>query len=387
MDKIDTFDEELKKLEKMNQTIYMMIVANRNKDRLAASLFQEELIGRLEEFEGIIPYRGTIEGLLQIRDNHRDRLKEKYKEESRERMNKLFCLDNKDYYIEDKEKSQYFNVVRMAADGDYYGWWYDLLDSKLSIERRSSMLIDMLSLDYGYGYDTFFSCASYHKVDDKIKEIFKYINETPNFKYGVFQRLLKQNSSVIGYLQENGYVDFAHNCGDTQIVLFYLLRDQTRLTKSFIAVYNSLTDQEKRYYISEIINYSGDSVSIVVDIARDLKFKPLKHTVDYFSNYAINNFDRINRKWGIEDYREDISNALIRKASNKKEYKEYKKYVEDFLARTDYKKHLEEKELNELEVAIGRLDLSTALYGINDKLQEEYPGKMKLKNIDFKKQS
>lgn len=386
MDKINEFDKELERLKEMNKTIYMMIVASRNKDGLAASIFQEELVEKLEKFEDIIPCRGTIKELLEIRDNYKDNLYEKYKEESRKRLSPLLYLDSKDRYIDDEEKNEDYNVVEMAVYGDTYDWWYDLIGSNLSLKRRSSILIDILSVDFHY--DSFLECASYHNLDDKIKEIFRYINETPDFKYEVFIRLLKQRSFIIGFLQENGYVDFGHNCAaDTTQILAYLLCQDYGLTRSFIAVFNDLTEEEKEYYVPAIIRYSKANPSMVSNTACKLKFKPNKQIVDCFSDYTVNNFERIERELGLDFYREEVSQALIKKASNKKEYKEYKKYVEDFLEKTDYKKHLEEKELNELELSLGRLDLSTLLFKLDDKLQEEYPGKMKLKNIDFKKQS
>ena len=105
----------------------------------------------------------------------------------------------------------------------------------------------------------------------------------------------------------------------------------------------------------------------------------------------LNNIDEISNKYNIKYYRNDIADTLIRKARNKKEYKEYNKYVSEFLDKTDYQKILYERYIEELykeqelnKLKLKRKVLSTLLYNLNEKLQEEVPGKTKIKNIKFK---
>ena len=123
-----------------------------------------------------------------------------------------------------------------------------------------------------------------------------------------------------------------------------------------------------------------------------LDFKLTEDLVTNFTDKAAKYIDHIAWDGGIEGYRNDVSDLLIRKASNKKEYKEYKKYVNDFLDKTDYSKIMEERQ-KEIEkkqqeqqlLNAKRSELSTLLYNLNDKLQEEVPGKTRIKNIKLKK--
>ena len=380
MENTSEFVNDLKKTEKIFETVYMIIVANRKMDRLALELLKPQILKNLEEIEDIIPYESTIESLLDIRNDYRDRLLEKYKDESHAIKSHILHLDDKDSYIDNQEKS--YNLVKMTDSDNSYNWWYELLKSKLSLETRSLMFIDMMVTSYDI--DSFLSCAKYYDVEEEIKEVLNNFNENQNLKRYAFIKLLKNNDSVISYMQEKGYLDFTNICGDAYQTLstVLVLSNSDTLTDTFDTIFNNISEVEKKDIIAMILNKKEKNVYIAWDIVEELNFKVTKDIIEMLSNHIRNNFEENQEK--IDYLREKISTGLIKKASNKEELKEYEKHVKHFLNQTDYQKYLNQQELKRQELATKRKELSTLLYNLNDKLQEEVPGKTIIKNINFK---
>jgi len=270
----------------------------------------------------------------------------------------------------------------MTDSDNSYNWWYELLKSKLSLETRSLMFIDMMVTSYDI--DSFLSCAKYYDAEEEIKEVLNNFNENQNLKRYAFIKLLKNNDSVISYMQEKGYLDFTNICGDAYQTLstVLVLSNSDTLTDTFDTIFNNIPEEEKKDIIAMILNKKGKNVYIAWDIVEELNFKVTKDIIEMLSNHIRNNFEENQEK--IDYLREKISTGLIKKASNKEELKEYEKHVKYFLNQTDYQKYLNQQELKRQELATKRKELSTFLYNLNDKLQEEVPGKTIIKNINFK---
>ena len=380
-------DKNIEKYKKLNQTIYMIVSVNRakkNGDAITVELLKNQVLSNFEELSELPPY-SSLKNLLNYKNMQEDYLLSQCQGD-RERRSKIVYADNLEYLIDKSEIEDYnYNLLLMSYT-DQYDWWHEILKSNLGLERLSDLYINTLIRTYEV--DEFINYTEYMEknISDKI---FKRINENTNIKNEVFKTLAYQRPSLIEALQNRGLVNFSYATIDGKSAIVYMFEND--YLDEFKALYNGLSQDDKQRVISWALPSCFRSKKYLNSLMK-LDFKLTDDLVSTFSDKAAKNIDNIAWDGGIEGYRNDVSNLLIRKASNKKEYKEYKKYVNEFLDKTDYSKIMEERQ-KEIEkkqqekqlLKAKRSELSSFLFNLNDKLQEEVPGKTRIKNIKFKK--
>lgn len=385
--KLKLLDKNIEKYKKLNQTIYMIVSVKRamkNGDGITVELLKNQLLSNFEELSEL-PLYSSLKNLLNYKKMQEDYLLSQCQGD-RERRSKIVYADNLEYLINKSEiEDYYYNLFTMCYT-DQYGWWHEILKSNLDLERLSDLYIN--TLIETFRVDEFINYTEYieKNISDKI---FKRINEDTNIKNEVFKTLAYQRPSLIETLQNRGLVNFSYATIEGKSAIVYMFEnDQLDVFKS---LFNGLSQEDKQRVISWALPSCFRSQKYLNNLMK-LDFKLTEDLVTNFSDKAAKYIDHIAWNGGIEGYRNDVSDLLIRKASNKKEYKEYKKYVNEFLDKTDYSKIMEErqkeieKKQQEQQLLNGkRSELSTLLYNLNDKLQGEVPGKTRIKNIKFKK--
>ena len=384
---LELLDKKIEKYKKLNQTIYMIVSVKRamkNGDGITVELLKNQLLSNFEELSEL-PLYSSLKNLLNYKKMQEDYLLSQCQGD-RERRSKIVYADNLEYLINKSEiEDYYYNLLTMCYT-DQYGWWHEILKSNLDLERLSDLYINTLISTFRV--DEFINYTEYieKNISDKI---FKRINEDTNIKNEVFKTLAYQRPSIIETLQNRGLVNFSYATIEGKSAIVYMFEnDQLDVFKS---LYNGLSQEDKQRVISWALLSCFRSKKYLNNLMK-LDFKLTEDLVTNFTDKAAKYIDHIAWDGGIEGYRNDVSDLLIRKASNKKEYKEYKKYVNDFLDKTDYSKIMEERQ-KEIEkkqqeqqlLNAKRSEFSTLLYNLNDKLQEEVPGKTRIKNIKLKK--
>lgn len=383
-----SLDEEIALYKKLNQTIYMIVSINRAQkrgDSITVELLNNQVLANFEELSAV-PYYSSIKNILEYKKRCEDYLLEKCNDDHEKRSEVIYA-DNLEYLINqaeiDKEK---FNLLSMFTT-DSYGWWQTVLGSNLSLDKRSIMYIDILMRDNHP--ESFINCTE--MVNKNINdEIFGYINKTEELKNNILEILINNRPLLIPLLTKKAHINFSYATVNGKSSLQAMWHKSDGTYEAFKTLYDGLSQEDKQESISWIIARSYRDMYKFIKILK-LDFKLTKNIIDDITKLVVSDIDVIVI-YDIEKYRNAVSHTLIKKASNKKEYKEYKKYVDEFLAKTNYSKIMAEREqekekkrLQELLLDEKREELSTLLYNLNEKLQEEVPGKTKIKNINFKR--
>ena len=389
MENLDKFEKDIAMYEKIVETVEMIIIANRSHaGRLGDDYFAHKILKNLEEIQ-TIPYKATIGQLVKYKEDYKNYLIDRYKGDSK-KTSRIYAVDKRDWLIEEDDKKEKFNLVSfMTLDSS--DWFKTLLTSRLSLKNRSCIYIDALKYDDKYFTNTF---ADSYK--DLIYVICLFIKMEPGFKRQLFDSLIRERPYLIGELQEKGYVDFSQVYGNAYDTLSKLISNSSTKS-SFDIIYNTLSDSEKQEVLPGLISIRSNNKNTVFNMVEDLNFKVTPEIIEALRIYTMDNDGKLDYyDKDFDAYRNIVADKLVRKAHNKKEYKEYKKLAQDYLDKTDYKKQLEqemierkkiaaEQKIKKLELLSKRHELSTFLYNLNDKLQEEVPGKTIIKNINFKK--
>ena len=384
-----TLDEEIALYKKLNQTIYMIVSINRAKKRgdfITVELINKQLLANFEELTAV-PYHSSLKEILEYKKRCEEYLLEKC-DGDREKRSEVIYADNLEHLINQTEiDEEKFNLLSMFTT-DSYGWWQTVLGSNLSLDKLSIMYIDILMWETYPG--DFIKCTE--MVDKTINDqIFGYINKTENLKNEIFKILIAKRPSLISLLAKKGNINFSYSTVDGKLGLPILWeKEGIKYFEEIKILYNGLSNEDKQKNIEWMLPKCHQLTTF--NEVFELDFRVTKNMVDNITESVVRHIDLTAWDYNPDEYCNTIASLLIRKAHNKKEYKEYKKYVEEFLDKTDYKKILEERKQEkekerqkELQLLDKREELSTLLYNLNEKLQEEVPGKTKIKNINFKK--
>jgi len=387
--KVRTLDEEIALYKKLNQTIYMIVSINRAQKRgdfITVELINKQLLANFEELTAV-PYHSSLKEILEYKKRFEEYLLEKC-DGDREKRSEVIYADNLEYLINQAEiDEEKFNLLSMFTT-DNYGWWQTVLGSNLSLDKRSIMYIDILMWETHPG--DFIKCTE--TVDKNINdEIFGYINETEDLKNEIFKILIAKRPSLISLLAKKGNINFSYSTVDGKLGLPVLWeKEGIKYFEEIKILYNGLSDEDKQENIGWMLP-ECHKLSTFSEMFK-LDFRVTKNIVDNLIESVVRHIDLTAWDYDTDEYCNTIAGLLIRKAHNKKEYKEYRKYANEFLDKADYRKILaERKKEQEREIQAKRLlqtkreELSTLLYNLNEKLQEEVPGKTKIKNINFKK--
>ena len=270
---------------------------------------------------------------------------------------------------------------------DSYRWWQTVLGSNLSLDKLSIMYIDILMWETHPG--DFIKCTE--MVDKTINDqIFGYINKTEDLKNEIFKILIAKRPSLISLLAKKGNINFSYSTVDGKLGLPILWeKEGIKYFEEIKILYNGLSNEDKQKNIEWMLPKCHQLTTF--NEVFELDFRVTKNMVDNITESVVRHIDLTARDYNPDEYCNTIASLLIRKAHNKKEYKEYRKYANEFLAKTDYSKIMAEREQQKaqqrqekLRLIEKREELSTLLYNLNEKLQAEVPGKTKIKNIDFK---
>lgn len=412
-----SIDEEIELYKKINQTIYLIVSINRalkRRDYITINLLNDQLISNYEELTAL-PLQSSYKELLEYKSRVESYLLDKCPDDHEKRSDIIYA-DNLEYLITSEEKDEErFDLLTMCDDD--YSWWIKLLNSNLGIERLSNMYIDILTMTYDPNrFIDYVQASDSKNISDKI---IKYINENPSIKNDVFKKLANTRPRIIGILQDRKLVDFTSCYIDRMDAVSYMFN--TSNFDVFKSLFNGLSEKEKEDFIIWVLPLCYNNQQLLINTLK-LDFEVTEEIINYLSEDIVDRIsDSLNEldekeeaynegrtAWSdntFNEYRDRvlnslnslsniISDTLIRKASNKKQYKLYKKYADEFLANADSKKMFaereieKEKERQELELLNNkRSEFTTVIYNLNDKLQDEVPGKTRIKTINFKKLS
>lgn len=383
-----SLDEEIALYKKLNQTIYMIVSINRAQksgDDITVELINKQLLANFEELTAV-PYHSSLKEILEYKKRCEEYLLEKCDGDC-EKKSEVIYADNLEHLISqteiDKEK---FNLLSMFTT-DSYGWWQTVLGSNLSLDKLSIMYIDILMWETHPG--DFIKCTE--MVDKTINDqIFGYINKTEDLKNEIFKILIAKRPSLISLLAKKGNINFSYSTVDGKLGLPILWeKEGIKYFEEIKILYNGLSNEDKQKNIEWMLPKCHQLTTF--NEVFELDFRVTKNMVDNITESVVRHIDLTARDYNPDEYCNTIASLLIRKAHNKKEYKEYRKYANEFLAKTDYSKIMAEREQQKaqqrqekLRLIEKREELSTLLYNLNEKLQAEVPGKTKIKNIDFK---
>lgn len=247
----------------------------------------------------------------------------------------------------------------------------EFLTSNIGLEKRKEFLYQVLlmSIDKGYLFDfknlidgkSQLLRVPQDKADEKIEVLIdgisQKINKTQESQWDLWDKLAKGNDNALNwilYLQERKIVDFMSmvnksclngkviNC--SPIVLF------DTMWISAIQAFNELKDYLN---VPEEIRNNDNIFLLNTLLLRDLSklimlsnFFITEEYIEIIANRILEDIDK--QEGNIEEFKElieQISNAIVHKAKNKKEYRQMLQYVSVLkeLINTTYKKRWEER--------------------------------------------
>ena len=369
--------------------------------------FMEKIIKNLED-ERIsinIDYKGDYQKLNSKLNNYCITLYDKYKRFIHPELITELCLNKEnDWTINNNVGYNLVSVTNECYTTN--DWDKEMLYSNMPLEMRKEIFLDTVGRAGKFAYKRAMNLLNPEKNGDgypkklpgqkskenNLKLLLVSMDMDDVFKSKAINRL---DANTIFALQEEGIVDFTYPDAIYDIIYFYdgFNGVSYKLIKPiFSKVYNGLTSEEKTRLIIHMINMNDPTdLGSTIFKLMSLDFKFNQEIIDAMANLVVKAFENYAPGWDSYihpiEIRELVAYKLLRKATNKKEYKKYLEYSRDFLEKTDVDKKLLEKEEQENQLQTKRQELTSILYNLNDKLQETTPGKRLLKEIDFKKLS
>ena len=124
-----------------------------------------------------------------------------------------------------------------------------------------------------------------------------------------------------------------------------------------------------------------DDVSKAISLE---EFELTEEVVKEIAKRVLNQALLMEDKTKKEEIYNEFKEIVIRKAHNKNEYK---KYLSCYKENANYKQTEETRQKEKENLIESRQALTALLSDLNEKLQEEVPGKKLIKEINFKKES
>ena len=248
-----------------------------------------------------------------------------------------------------------------------------------------------------------------YMTDEELKELVANVKnrkiESFADKKNLFLEIYHLDNAIdiIYYLQKQGIVDFSDliirlDDNKSSLSMYVLLTSKADFSKNF----DNFINLYENTNISKNDAWRDDNKNILENIPTEYIAKMIalknfnlteedievigKEVLKYQKHYL-----RVK-----EDLVFAIKDAIIRKATNKNEYKMYKNFAKRFENLADYNSYCREKRTRQIEeekqkvlekeqITMARRKLYIRLYNLNDSLQEQVPGKSLIKNLTFKK--
>ena len=364
--------------------------------------FMEKVITNLED-ERIsinIDYKGDYRRLISRLNNYSITLYDKYKRFIRPELLSELSRNVRFSSITDYDLVRATNECCTTND-----WDKEMLYSNMPLKMRKEIFLDTVGRAGKYAPKRAMNLLNPEGSGDGYpKKLPGEENKRNNLKLllasmdmdGVFKsEVMNQlGSDTVFALQREKIIDFTYHFAIYDAIYIcdgFNINSYGLIEPIFSKVYNNLTSEEKTRLIIHMINMI-DGAEICFGLGRlmCLDFKFNQEIIDAIANFVVKASLEF-RPNGCDDHPSEVRKPfvykLLRKATNKKEYKKYLEYSHDFLEKTDLDKKLLEQEEQENQLQTKRQELTSILYNLNDKLQETTPGKRLLKEIDFKKLS
>ena len=365
--------------------------------------FMEKVITNLED-ERIsinIDYKGDYRRLIGRLNNYSITLYDKYKKNVDTELLSELSRNVRFSSITDYDLVRATNECCTTND-----WDKEMLYSNMPLKMRKEIFLDTVGRAGKYAPKRAMNLLNPEGSGDGYpKKLSGEENKRNNLKLllasmdmdGVFKsEVMNQlGSDTVFALQREKIIDFTYHFAIYDAIYIcdgFNINSYGLIEPIFSKVYNNLTSEEKTRLIIHMINMIDptDLGSTIFKLMR-LDFKFNQEIIDAMANLTVKAFENYAPDWYTYiqpiEIRELVAYKLLRKATNKKEYKKYLEYYRDFLEKTDVDKKLIEQEEKENQLQTKRQEFTSLIYNLNDKLQETTPGKRLLKEIDFKKLS
>ncbi len=413
-----SIEEKIRNYEKNITVLCDMLTFYKSLDEEKVSLesytLLDKVIKDLEDNEVMVPFKAnSIEEILANYQEESSDLKQLCKSYGINiQIKEDFRLNLiKKYFIESLESKKRYNFLEKVYKTSK-NFINEFLTSNIPLSKKVNFLYDtilLISKD-GYGpsmlenlFDSNFNVGKLNRTSSEIKEreikiliesFFSYLNKNVMKKSELFLQLLKNQlwaNEWVFYLQKNNMVDFTNLA--CQIKLFdqkvdcsvcsYLnLEDTTFLNFYNIKDYYSKVPKEIRdnddLYILEKIDISDLATFIAsknFEIAENKIFKIAERVLTYQKELKECDWILI----------ENIKQAIIKKASNSREYHQMNSYAKVFVQRSDYEFYVQEEKEKNQQLLLARTHLMLLFHNLNESLQEQIPSRVRIKNILFKK--
>ena len=361
-----------------------------HKSKIIFDYFMERIIKNLGDAHIEIYYKGKISSLYNKLYDMRDELYKKYEGYITDEMLSKITFYN-------QSNSSYNLVSYTSKYCETCEWEREMLFSRMPVEERANIFIESVNNASGYQINrakNLLSKKNYPRlIVDEIKtssivDLISYMWTNDDFKKEALKEL---KIDTIQGLQEDGILDFTY-CGIISDILSKNGGEYNYKIYDLIAtIFNSdsyatvETEVARSMDIIDMIHKSlGYDMSTKIYRIMKLNFDIDQYIIEALTEQIVKEWDRIDNP---NQVRMLVFQSILKKAKTKKEYQKLLVLSKEFLRKTDVdKKRRAIYKEKELQKGI-RKELTNLFYNLNDKLQEQVPGKRLLKEVNFKKLS
>lgn len=420
-DELECLKKEIRLFRKKEKAIFDMIFLYEilNTDRPINNLIGITLIERvlknLEDKSLKIPYKTTsiFHLLIILQDQYYEIVN---KEENNKKEYKHYIQKFSDEYnykeiiverdlnrITMLKGNEEFNLIQMVLSKSPQ-LVYKFLISKIPFNTRLEMFQDVLSAKQDKNYEEFFNSDNINfltkeekrKLPKRMKKLVKKATGMKNKKRYIENLLNNQekNDATIknwpksehNILEEQQKdKDTINNMYLTFVSYMLHMKENIHTFKNLYEGENYLEVYEKNRTNSDLLIINSLHLVYLPIFIKFPHFVVTEEKIEFLKIRIIKELSSIDitdlesKKETYQKILQEIAKAIISKAKNKKEYKQFCTYAKSFIEVVDIEKKIQP--LNEK-----RRELSTLLYRMNDYAQENIPGKRLIKEIkDFRK--
>lgn len=390
-------------------SFYEILTSDQPVNNLIGITLIERVIKILKDRSLSVPYKGTtiFQFLIMLHEQYYYILSkvEESQEEYKSYIGKLNNIyNNKQRIIErdlnriimlnGKEK---FNLIQLLLSKSPQ-LVYKFLVSDIPFDIRLEMFNDVLSTKKNKSYYEFFdspngeflSQEEKRKIPKKMRKLLNKANDFKNKKNYIKKLssndLKNDHTTTKLYHESNWSLVELKNKNDMnemyQLFVRYMLS-----VKENIHTFKNLYEKEEYLEVDEKTRTNSDLLILnsleLVYLPLFIKFPHFVVTEEKIELLKIRIVRELSsldvmdlelHKLSYEKVLREIARALISKAKNKEEYKEFSLYIKSFIETVDIEKRIE-------PLVERRKAFSTLLYKMNDYAQENIPGKRLVKEI------
>ncbi len=407
---LEELREEIRIFKKNEKATYDMIslyecIFNTSFNTFSGENLVRTVISNLEDPEVSISYKNeSIYSYIKDLNDNYQQICEKYKniKEAQEILQNFKMSDLKTLitaYLSTIPHIDYVdtevNMVTQLHNLDL-NQIQEFLFSNIPITMRVEILENFLINNY---IELLNYICGHQFNQEKVDELLKAFQQSDfDFYTYIKQFLINKEYQKISILHNLGIVDInslEYTCTDERYNLVndhitpcsYICMTNKKLN-SFMDLYESDSYQKVSSYAKE---NDARLILSTINLADLPNFIRLKNCSIY-PELIIGLKNRINSEQLIQGDLKELKNgiyqAIIHKATNKKEYKEYLKFAKLVMKYTDYQELMKsEQEKQEKEILLKksieekRQEFSTLLSQFNEYCQETVPGKTLVKNV------